>query len=58
MSRLHPLPFDRLEGKGIQAIAVELEAFLKMARGDTTSPPTSSDACRRAVERFTGRLGS
>jgi hypothetical protein len=44
---------------GIQAIAVDLEAFVNAVNAATaSSTPASSDACRRAVERFTGRLGS
>lgn len=44
---------------GIHAITVDPEAFLKAARHVTAaSLPASSDACRRAIERFTGRLGS
>lgn len=44
---------------GIHAIALDLEAFLASANADpASSTPRSSDASRRAVERFTGRPGS
>lgn len=44
---------------GIHALAVDLGAFLNAVNATTaSSTPASSDPCRRAVERFTGRLGS